>query len=143
MVLIKNRIYGTYAFLFCHLSTRLQAIHIYSILSKLTWVFLFLLERKISLIFSPNKSAIYVWKLCLAFLCKIENISPPSNSNTMHSYQADPISSLTKLTRWAYFASALLEGKCKHISSPNHLYSYWLCIYIEFALHHMNRVGIW
>ena len=56
----------------------------------------------------------------------IENISPPSNSGTMYSYQADPISSLTKLARWAYFGSALLEGKCKHLSSPTHLYSYCL-----------------
>ena len=58
----------------------------------------------------------------------IENISPPSNSSTMYSYQADPISSLTKLARWGYFGSALLEGKCKHLSSPTHLYSY--CLFV-------------
>jgi hypothetical protein len=51
----------------------------------------------------------------------MENILPPSNSSTMYSYQADPISSLTKLARWGYFGSALLEGKCKHLSSPMHL----------------------
>ena len=56
----------------------------------------------------------------------IENMLPPSNFLTMYSYQADPISSLTKLARWAYFGSALLEGKCKHLSSPTHLYSYCL-----------------
>ena len=63
--------------------------------------------------------------LCLK---AIENISPPSNSSTMYSYQADPISSLTKLARWGYFGSALLEGKCKHLSSPTHLYSY--CLFV-------------
>ena len=63
--------------------------------------------------------------LCLK---AIENISPPSNSSTMYSYQADPISSLTKLAHWGYFGSALLEGKCKHLSSPMHLYSY--CLFV-------------
>ena len=43
--------------------------------------------------------------LCLK---AIENMLPPSNSSTMHSYQADPISRLTKLACWGYFGSALL-----------------------------------
>ena len=45
--------------------------------------------------------------LCLK---AIENISPSSNSSTMYSYQADPISSLTKLARWCYFGSALRQA---------------------------------
>ena len=58
----------------------------------------------------------------------IENILPPSNSSTMYSYQADPISSLTKLACWAYFRSALLECKCKHLISPTPVYS--CCLFV-------------